>query len=67
MLCARRCPVGAIEGGKGQIHVIDQNKCIKCETCFNVCPDRFGAVTKIVSAPVPDPLPVEARAITRKK
>jgi Fe-S-cluster-containing hydrogenase component 2 len=65
MLCARRCPVEAIEGGKNQIHVIDQDKCIKCETCLEVCPDRFGAVTKIVSAPVPDPIPVEARAITR--
>jgi coenzyme F420-reducing hydrogenase delta subunit/Fe-S-cluster-containing hydrogenase component 2 len=65
MLCARRCPVEAIEGGKNQIHVIDQDKCIKCETCLEVCPDRFGAVTKIVSVPVPDPIPVEARAITR--
>jgi len=65
MLCAKRCPVEAIEGGKNQIHVIDQDKCIKCETCLEVCPPRFGAVTKIVSEPVPDPIPVEARAITR--
>lgn len=67
MLCARRCPVGAIEGGKNQIHVIDQDKCIRCDTCFNICPDKFGAVTKIVAAPVPDPIPVEERAITRGK
>ena len=67
MICLRRCPVEAIEGGKKQIHVIDQDKCIKCETCYQVCPDRFGAVTKIVSEPVPDPIPVEARAITKGK
>jgi len=65
MQCARRCPVDAIEGGKGLIHVIDQDKCIRCNTCYDVCPERFGAVTKIVSAPVPEPLPVEARAITK--
>nr|WP_279615085.1 4Fe-4S binding protein [Desulfospira joergensenii] len=65
MICARNCPVDAIEGGKGMVHVIDQEACIKCETCYNVCPDKFGAVTKIVSEPVPDPMPVAARAISR--
>ena len=34
MACARRCPADAIIGGKKQIHVIDQDKCIKCGTCF---------------------------------
>ena len=33
-------------GGKNRIHVIDQEKCTKCGTCFEVCPPRFGAVTK---------------------
>ena len=46
MICLRNCPVGAISGGKKQVHVIDQNKCTKCGTCFEVCPSRFGAVTK---------------------
>lgn len=63
MICARNCPVGAIEGGKKMIHVIDQETCIKCDTCYALCPDKFGAVTKIVSEPVPDPLPAEARAV----
>ena len=67
MMCARKCPVGAIEGEKKQIHVIDQDKCIKCNTCFEACPDKFGAVQKIVSAPVPEPIPLEARAIVREK
>ena len=65
MICLRRCPVGAIEGGKNQIHVIDQDKCIKCETCFEACPPRFAAVQKIVSESVPPPIPEEARMIVR--
>jgi Fe-S-cluster-containing hydrogenase component 2 len=56
----------AIAGGKNLIHVIDQAKCIKCNTCFEVCPDRFAAVTKIAGAPVPPPVPEEKRSIARK-
>lgn len=44
MLCLKECPVGAIIGGKKQVHVIDQNKCIRCGICFDVCPERFRAV-----------------------
>jgi F420-non-reducing hydrogenase iron-sulfur subunit len=64
-ICARRCPVEAIEGGKNQIHVIDQAKCIKCGTCLEACPPRFEAVKKIVSEPVPPPIPEEKRTIAR--
>lgn len=46
LICLRSCPVDAISGGKQQVHVIDQNKCTKCGTCFEVCPSRFGAVIK---------------------
>lgn len=66
MICARRCPVDAIIGGKNLIHVIDQDKCIKCGTCFEVCPSRFGSVQKIVGAPVPFPIPEAERSIARK-
>lgn len=66
MICFRRCPVGAISGGKNRIHVIDQEKCIKCGTCFKACPSRFGAVQKISGEPVPPPIPEEERAIVRK-
>ena len=66
MTCARRCPVDAIISAKGQIHIIDQEKCIKCGTCFEACPPRFGAVTKIVGAPVPPPLPEDQRTVVRK-
>ncbi len=66
MICARKCPADAIEGGKKKIHVIDQDKCTSCGTCFEVCPARFGAVTKISGEPVPAPIPEEERTITRK-
>ena len=67
MICARRCPVEAIEGGKNRIHVIDQDKCIKCGTCFEACPPRFGAVDKIAGGPVPPPIPEEERLIARER
>lgn len=66
MICAKRCPVEAIIGGKNRIHVIDQEKCIKCGTCLEVCPSRFEAVKKITGAPVPPPIPEEERTIARK-
>jgi NADH-quinone oxidoreductase subunit F len=46
MICLRNCPVGAISGGKREVHYIQQDKCTKCGTCFEVCPSKFGAVTK---------------------
>ncbi|MBW2112976.1 MAG: 4Fe-4S binding protein, partial [Deltaproteobacteria bacterium] len=66
MICARKCPAEAIEGGKKKIHVIDQEKCTSCGTCFEVCPDRFSAVKKISGEPVPPPVPEEKRIITGK-
>ena len=67
MICQRRCPVEAIDGGKNRIHVIDQAKCIKCGTCLEACPPRFGAVQKLTDQPVPDPIPEEERTLERKK
>ena len=58
-LCARNCPVQAIDGAVGKIHIIDQSKCTKCGTCFDAC--RFKAVTKISGEPVPPPIPEEQR------
>jgi len=66
MICLKKCPVEAIVGGKNQIHVIEQEKCIKCGTCFDACPPRFGAVKKISGEPVPTPIPEEKRTIARK-
>ncbi|MBQ6401578.1 MAG: NADH-quinone oxidoreductase subunit NuoF [Firmicutes bacterium] len=43
-LCARNCPVNAIEGKVKELHVIDQEKCIKCGKCMDHC--KFGAIIK---------------------
>lgn len=43
-LCARNCPVGAIEGTVKNPHKIDADKCIKCGKCMDSC--KFGAVIK---------------------
>jgi NADH-quinone oxidoreductase subunit F len=66
LICARDCPADAINGGKNLIHVIDQSKCIKCGTCLEVCPARFGAVKKISGEPVPALIPEQDRVIKRK-
>ncbi len=67
MICYRQCPVGAIDGAKKQIHVIDQDKCIKCGRCLEVCPPRFGAVDKLINLPVPPPIAEEDRAFAGKR
>ena len=66
MICLRKCPAEAIDGGKKKIHIIDQEKCTNCGTCFEVCPPRFGAVEKISGVAVPAPIPEDERNITRK-
>jgi NADH-quinone oxidoreductase subunit F len=40
--CLKACPSGAITGEKKQPHTLDQEKCIKCGACFDVC--KFKAV-----------------------
>jgi Fe-S-cluster-containing hydrogenase component 2 len=44
-LCAKKCPMKGIEGKQKQPYVIDQVKCTKCGTCFEVCP--FSTVKKV--------------------
>ncbi len=42
--CLRACPAGAITGEKKKPHVMDQAKCIKCGSCFDVC--KFKSVER---------------------
>jgi NADH-quinone oxidoreductase subunit F len=42
--CLRECPTGAISGEKRQAHTINQDMCIKCGACYDVC--KFNAVLK---------------------
>jgi len=66
MICLRKCPAEAVIGGKDRIHVIDQERCTKCGTCFEVCPSRFGAVRRLSGEPVPSPIPEKERTVVRK-
>ncbi len=65
MTCSKRCPAEVIVGGKNQIHVIDQEKCIKCEIALK--PPSLGSVKKTSGEPVPPPIPEEERTIVRKR
>lgn len=42
-LCTKACPVEAIKQGPGKFQVIQEEKCIRCGRCREVCP--FGAVS----------------------
>ena len=66
MICKRTCSAEAIVGAKKQIHVIDQEKCTNCGTCYEVCPSGFSAVTRLSGEPVPPPIPEEERTIAGK-
>ena len=66
-ICFRNCPVDAIIGDRRMVHIIDQEKCTKCGTCLNVCPERFGAVVKVSAEEIEvpsEPIPVKT---TRKE
>jgi NADH:ubiquinone oxidoreductase subunit F (NADH-binding)/(2Fe-2S) ferredoxin/Pyruvate/2-oxoacid:ferredoxin oxidoreductase delta subunit len=65
MLCSKNCPVSAIAGEKLKPHTIDQLKCVKCGTCYDMCPPKFRAVRKISGKPVPDPVSTVEREIER--
>jgi len=41
-LCAKNCPVQAIEGTVKQRHVVSPKRCIECGVCGNVC--NVGAI-----------------------
>jgi NADH-quinone oxidoreductase subunit F len=45
--CVLTCPTEAIKGNKGQVKIIDQEKCSKCGTCLQICPPEYNAVVKV--------------------
>jgi NADH-quinone oxidoreductase subunit F len=47
-ICARNCPVGAIEGALKEDHIIDQDICTKCGICFQKC--NFDAIDLLEGA-----------------
>lgn len=41
-LCAKVCPAAAIKGNPGEIHMIEDKKCIRCGMCLEAC--KYNAV-----------------------
>ncbi len=39
-ICARHCPVNAIESVPYERHVVLDDKCTRCDTCLQVCPEN---------------------------
>ncbi|MGQ9639487.1 MAG: NADH-ubiquinone oxidoreductase-F iron-sulfur binding region domain-containing protein [Candidatus Bathyarchaeia archaeon] len=64
LLCLRKCPVEAVQGGKDQVHWINQEKCVKCGTCYEIC--NFGAVKRLSGEPIP-PSPPKGMKPIRKR
>jgi len=54
--CVLTCPTEAIKGEAGEIKHIDQEKCVNCGTCMDVCPPEYDAVIRV--SPITE-LPVE--------
>lgn len=56
LVCQPVCPTNAIAGVRKKPLHIEQGKCIKCGSCFDVCPPKVHAVRKVpVQAPA-DPV-----------
>jgi NADH-quinone oxidoreductase subunit F len=45
--CVGSCPVEAIHDNEDRIKVIDQKKCVKCDSCMVACPPQYKAVVKL--------------------
>ncbi len=45
--CVGTCTVEAIYSNKKRIKVIDQSKCVKCNTCMEACPPQYNAIVKL--------------------
>ncbi|MCG8402960.1 MAG: NADH-quinone oxidoreductase subunit NuoF [Firmicutes bacterium] len=45
-LCQEACPTDAISARWAKTPEIQQDKCIKCGICIDVCPDKYCAINK---------------------
>ncbi|MDY6912276.1 MAG: NADH-quinone oxidoreductase subunit NuoF [Chloroflexota bacterium] len=56
--CVGTCTVEAIYTGQKRIKVIDQEKCVKCNTCVDACPPQYNAIIRISPlSELPEALP----------
>lgn len=46
LLCLKNCPVQAISGERKKVHIINQELCVKCGACLDICPPKIQAVSK---------------------
>ncbi|SFQ94922.1 NADH-quinone oxidoreductase subunit NuoF [Desulfoscipio geothermicus] len=45
--CVGSCPTEAIYDNEDRIKVINQEKCVKCDSCMVACPPQYKAVVKL--------------------
>ncbi|MCD6391000.1 MAG: NADH-quinone oxidoreductase subunit NuoF [Dehalococcoidia bacterium] len=66
--CVLTCPTEAIKGEKGKTKVIDQEKCVNCGTCMDVCPPEYDAVVKLspITQLPPQDLAAKERGIAQQ-
>jgi Na+-translocating ferredoxin:NAD+ oxidoreductase RNF subunit RnfB len=43
--CVKVCPVEAISGEAGRVHVVDPAKCVSCKACVEACPIQVIEMT----------------------
>jgi NADH-quinone oxidoreductase subunit F len=48
--CVGICTAEAIFSGKKRIKVVDQDKCVKCDTCVAACPPEYSAIIRVSPA-----------------
>jgi NADH-quinone oxidoreductase subunit F len=48
--CIGVCTAEAIFSGKKRIKIVDQDKCVKCDTCVAACPPEYNAIIRISPA-----------------
>ena len=51
--CVPVCPVEAIRGEPGRLHVVDPAKCVGCRACADACPIHVIAMRAPAAAPRP--------------
>ena len=56
-VCVGSCPTEAIYTAKRRLKAIDQEKCVKCGACLDVCPLQYSAVVKFSPADSVPPAP----------